>query len=103
MSDTTVSFQVRVRSRRYLWGGPGITANLNTQAPLFMTLNVQEGGESIALGQVRRDGGKLQEVALGSLGAGESYTVALNNISGLYADAGVRAGTAVICTIHSGK
>ena len=103
MSGGMYSFKLRIRKKAYLWGGSQLVANLNTAIPLFLTLRVDDAGETIVIGQTRFDGGNISDFTLGKLEAGQSYTVALNNICGLYADPENRGSTYISCTVHGAQ
>jgi hypothetical protein len=96
---TDISYRMRVRGKKYLWGGPGVTSNLEETPPLFLTIKNDDFGETISFGTSRMFGG-FQEQSLGKIEPGQTYTLILLHISGVYASQDDDRPTFVNCTIH---
>ena len=88
-----VTFRVKVRRTTYLWGGEQVVDTVKTDSRLYLHFRVDEAGETIAIGV--RSSGKM--VSLGSLEAGQSYSVRLNDITGVYATIADPNDTMVDC------
>ena len=100
MSSSSHVFQVRLRTRKFLWGGEYLLANLNSPTPIFITVQVNPMDDPIVLAQVRRGPSDMERVELGRLCGGESFTITLNNICGVEASPASGALSTVQCTIH---
>lgn len=80
----------------YVWGGEGVTSELNSN--LFLTIRVEETGEEVEFGTLRRDSGAPTRQSFGRLLPGQSYTVRLDGITGVYAICKKR--TYLLCSLH---
>lgn len=78
----TLSFEVRVRGKKYLWGSAGMKSDATFTKPPLLHLRNDPHGEPITLTVRKADG---TETLLGSLEAGECMSVQIQNISGLHA------------------
>ena len=76
-----ITFRVKVRRTTYLWGGEQVVDTVKTDSKLYLHFRVDEGGEVIAIGV--RQAGKM--VPYGSLAPGQSFSVRLTEITGVYA------------------
>lgn len=92
---THASYQVRVRGTMYLWGSSQITANTTFASPLLLHIRNNVFGQQISLFTVSSG----RETSLGSLNAGECYTIAIQQMSGVYAVCATESS--VDCLIHS--
>lgn len=97
------SYRSRIRTKTFLWGGRGVTANLGSPSPIFLTIRVDDASDAVAIGQTRRDSGNLTEIPLGKLAEGESFTIALNNVCGVFAAPDNDNSTFLSCTIHGAQ
>lgn len=95
------SWKVKVHPRQpvtYLWGGEKVDEPLD--ATLILTLRVDELGETIVFG--RRDNTSNPIKTLGTLQAGESFTVSLKGLRGIWAKcADPKVDTHVYCCVHT--
>lgn len=84
MSRYTVKVK-KSKSKTYLWGGDGITTRLNSS--LLFTFRVVDMGESIVFGIYKAGvGGTIpDEIEIGTLKENETFTIQLNDITGIYA------------------
>jgi hypothetical protein len=76
-------YEVKVRGRMYLWGSHGVTVNLAW--PMLLTFRVDIFGEPITFGTetaTSQDNPKT----FGQLQPGESYTIPLQGLSGVFAN-----------------
>lgn len=89
-------YRIRVRRRTFLWGGAGVTKKIDTDR-LFMHFRVDENGEQIRFGILKEQGGSFDE--FGSLQPGESYTLKLDGLVGVFAAIDEPQDTYVECTI----
>lgn len=75
-------YRVKVGRRKYLWGGPRIEASLSSS--LILHVRVDDEGEPIVFGvnciSPRR------EVRIGELSVGESFSIPLDGVSGVFAE-----------------
>lgn len=94
------TFRVRIRSIKYLWGGPDIKSNFISAAPLYLTVRVDEGSHTVNITQVRLVGVVPTQNPLGRLAEGQVYTIALNDSSGVFAKADDDNSTFLTCTLH---
>lgn len=101
MGALTYNYEMRVRSKRYLWGGDKLTSNLNADLNLFLTIHLNEHCESLYLGQSKIVAGNITNVALGELLPGQVFSIALNNLCGVYADPGGKGAALVNCSIQN--
>jgi hypothetical protein len=94
------TWKVKVHPKKpltYLWGGEKVDEPLDT--PLLFTLRVDELGEDITFG--RRDNTSNPVKTLGSLQRGESFTVSLKGLRGIWAKCiDAKVDTIVFCSIH---
>jgi hypothetical protein len=101
MSRYTVKVK-KSRSKTYLWGGDGITTRLNSS--LLFTFRVVDMGESIIFGIYKAGvgGTASEEVEIGTLKENETFTIQLNDVTGIYAQCSDRdVDTKVECFIES--
>lgn len=92
---TGVSFRVRVRrDRTYLFGGARLAKQVDTH--LYFILRVDEDGEDILLERHKKE---AEFETLGTLAAGDSYALKLDDMIGLCASCPLE--TAVDCWIMS--
>ena len=75
------SYEVRVRGTLYLWGSAGITVNANFATPLLLHVRNNVFGQPIELHTKTTS----SAAALGTLQPGETYTIPIQNMSGVYA------------------
>jgi hypothetical protein len=75
-------YEVRVRNpKMYLWGSASITVDTTFDKPLLLHIRNNVFGQEIGLHTETTAGSK----SLGSLQAGEAYTIAIQGLSGVYA------------------
>lgn len=81
--------------KTYLWGGAEVTNPFISQSPLFLTFRVDEMGEEITVKTEKnqQDIGKLQP--------GETFTIQLNNLTGISAQCNGGVDTKVECFIEA--
>jgi hypothetical protein len=79
---THASYQVRVRGTIYLWGSAGITVNTTFDKPLLLHVRNNVFGEVVTVGTQVAGG---PQKPLGTLQPGEALSIAIQNISGVYA------------------
>lgn len=84
---THASYEVRVRGTIYLWGSADITVYTPFDKPLLLHLRNNVFGSDIELHTVDSSG----DTKLGTIHAGECYTISIQSMSGVYA----------ICTTES--
>ena len=94
-----VSYRVKIRRSTtvpltYMWGGDGIQAN--SRVALVLSFRVEEEGEPIEFG-IRKIGGGNPNSVLGSLQPGETFSLHLDGIAGVFASCEFDAYVA--CTI----
>ncbi|MFN9644692.1 MAG: hypothetical protein ACK6BG_06140 [Cyanobacteriota bacterium] len=84
MSRYTVKVK-KSRSKTYLWGGDRITTRLSSS--LFLTFRVEDMGEPIIFGIYKAGIGGVasEEVEIGTLMENETFTIQLNDVTGIYA------------------
>jgi hypothetical protein len=80
-SNTVKVVRPVVRRVTFLWGGAGVDAQLSSG--LILCFRVPDEGEPIVFGVTKNN--PRREIRLGRLEAGESFSVPLNGISGVYA------------------
>jgi hypothetical protein len=94
------SYQVRVRSKVCVWGSRGLLYGLAADSPLYLTIRVDDFGETTAVGRLRpEDGGIVTDEPYGSLGPGETVTIPLTGASAVYAETN-DLSSLVTCTLH---
>jgi hypothetical protein len=76
------AYKVRVRNTMYLWGSAGITQDLTFYRPLLLHVHNHLFGEVIAIGTRVASG---TETTLGTLQPGETVTIAVQGLSGVFA------------------
>lgn len=84
MSRYTVKVK-KSKSKTYLWGGDGITTRLNSS--LLFTFRVEDMGEPIIFGVYKAGigGAVSEEIEIGTLKENETFTIQLNDLTGIYA------------------
>jgi len=87
-------YKVKVRGTMFLWGSAGMSANLTFPSPLVLHIRNDEHGEPVTVGTKTIEG---TTNTLGSLQAGESVSVAIQNIVGVFANCLLDSN--VCCTI----
>jgi hypothetical protein len=75
-------YSVRVRGTVYLWGSAGITEKITFASPLLLHVRNDVCGEAVTFGTETIAGVRTE---LGTLQAGESVSVPIQNIRGVYA------------------
>jgi hypothetical protein len=98
MSRYTVKVK-KSQNETFLWGGQNIKVRLNS--PLFFTLRVVDMGEPIEFGVYKYDATTSEKIEYGSLNESETFTIHLNDISGIYAKCKEAVDTKVDCFIES--
>lgn len=93
---TNASYEVRVRGTMFLWGSAGITVNATFDKPLLLHVRNNVFGEVVTVGTQVAAG--TQQV-LGTLSPGECFSIAIENISGVFATCALE--TNVHCLIHT--
>lgn len=89
------SYQIRVRGTMYLWGSSKITVDKTFDKPLLLHVRNNVFGSPVALATITSG----VSTPLGSIEAGECYTIAIQNMSGVSATCS--GETAVDCLIES--
>jgi len=89
-------YTVKVRGLTFLWGSAGLTQNLQFDTPFLLHVANDYAGESIAIGTRVAVGATS---SLGTLQPGESVSIPINNVSGVYADCAL--DSVVHCFIHT--
>jgi hypothetical protein len=90
------SYEVRVRGTMYLWGSAGITVNSTFDKPLLLHVRNNVFGEVLTLGTQVAGGA---QTPLGTLQPGETMSVPIQNISGVFATCTLE--TNVDCLLHT--
>ena len=99
-------YRVKVGRRKYLWGGRRVEVALASS--LILNIRVDDEGEPVVVCVNRIS--PRREVRLAELNVGESLSIPLNGISGVFAECIVdangrfaesRIDTSVRCTISS--
>ncbi len=88
-------YRIRVRGKIFLWGSEGITLNLLW--PMLLTVRVDQFGEQISLGSEAVGTPGFKD--LGTLNPGETYTIPLINLKGVFAQCAL--DSEVTCTLFS--
>lgn len=88
------TYKVRVRGTMYLWGSQGIKRDLHFDKPLLLHLHNDVFGEPVEIGMLVSKG---KQSDLGTLQPGESVTVQVQGISGVFATCALES--AVSCLI----
>ena len=87
-------YKVKVRGSMFLWGSASITQNMTFTTPLLLHIRNDERGEPVTFGTLSIGGART---TLGTLQAGEAFSVPMQNISGVFADCAL--DSSVCCTI----
>jgi hypothetical protein len=101
MSRYTVKVK-KSKSKTFLWGGDGIKTRLNSS--LFFTFRVEDMGEAIIFGVYKAGigGTASEEIEIGTLKENETFTIRLNDLTGIYAQCrDSNVDTKVECFIES--
>jgi hypothetical protein len=102
MSRYTVKVK-KSKSKTFLWGGDGIKTRLNSS--LLFTFRVEDMGEPIVFGVYKAGigGAAPQELEIGTLNENETFTIQLNDVTGIYAQCKKenQVDTKVECFIES--
>lgn len=102
-----MDFQVRVRTRTFLWGGEGVTRNLEDPLTpdIFLSFRSDRNGDTITyVQQMIGQDSKVYSLNTGQLAPGESFTLKLNASSGVYVEIPPNGiSTVVNCSIHGGR
>jgi|SRR5208337_5541075 len=92
------SYKVRVRETAiYLWGSAGIKKDMTFSTPLLLHIRNDVHGEAVSLGTQVASGAKTP---LGILQPGESVSIPIQGISGVFATCLPALETNVICLIR---
>src|SRR5512135_432503 len=86
-------YRVKVRGTKFLWGSSGVTVNL--EWPMLLTIRVDEFGEPITFGTESTS--ENSHKTFGTLQPGESYTIPLLNLRGVFAHCDLDSN--VSCTL----
>lgn len=87
-----------IRRVTFLWGGAGVEVSLTSD--LALTFRVPDDGEAIVFGVIKN--GPRREIRLGRLEIGETFTVPLRDISGVYAHTAVEMhDTYIYCQLSA--
>lgn len=89
-------YKVKVRGSMFLWGSASITQNLTFANPLLLHVRNDEHGEPVTFGTLSIDGTRN---TLGTLQAGEAFSVPIQNIIGVFASCTL--DSSVSCTVAS--
>jgi hypothetical protein len=95
-----ITYRVRVKLSEvtYLWGGKEVKEPFPTKFHLFF--RVDDNGERIKFGvRVKDKKSGPQETEVGILYPGESFSIPLDNLTGVYAACTELAHTFVDCTV----
>ena len=95
-----MKFRVRVKNRKYLWGAQKTSSDLITDVPVLLSIRVDEFGGSVQIGSVANQNSNSDE-DLGTLDAGGSITIPLNNRCGIFAVAASGEHCYLDCEITS--
>ena len=88
-----IRYQVKVRGTMYLWGSAGITVDL--EWPLLLNIRNDVFGEPVTFGTETTSADSRK--TFGTLQPGESYTIPLLNIRGVFASCDL--DSPVTCTL----
>jgi hypothetical protein len=82
-------YEIRVRGTldlpRYLWGSAGITKDISFDKPLVLHLRNDLFGVAITFGTESTASGTKTKTIVGTLQPGESASIQVNNMSGVFA------------------
>ena len=81
-SRSEPAYDVRVRGTRYLWGSAGMTEDISFERPLILHIHNDVFGEAVTFGTQIASG---TQTTLGTLQPGESISIPLQKISGVFA------------------
>jgi hypothetical protein len=96
-----MNYRVRVRSKTYLWGGPGIGVKLHDLVPVYLTVRNDELGEAVTIGrEERHTDNTVEQKPYGLLARGQTYTMHLSNVASVYAEQKDGLPTTISCEIH---
>jgi hypothetical protein len=95
-------YRIRVRSKTYLWGGSKIVEDLTGDVvPVFLTIRNDDFGDPISIvAEAHPLVGGPTTKKIGTLEGGQSYTLHLTGVSGVYAEQESKRPTLVTCEIH---
>jgi hypothetical protein len=79
------SYEVRVRGTVFLWGSAGISEDASFGSALHIHIRNDVFGEPITFGTRVASGA---QTTIGTLKAGECFSISLQNISGVFASCG---------------
>jgi hypothetical protein len=89
---TQPSYEIRVRGTMYLWGSAGVTKKQTFGKPLVLHIRNDVFGVQINLG-TEASGTKT---AIGTLEPGECLSIAIQDMSGVYATCDLESNVACI-------
>jgi hypothetical protein len=92
----SASYEVKVRGTMFLWGSAGITVDAAFSKPILLHVRNNVFGEVVTVGTQIASG---PQTILGTLQPGESYSIPIQNISGVFATCALE--TSVDCLIHT--
>ena len=98
LSLEMITYRVKVRGLTYLWGGDMSPATDLTS--IYLHFRVEESGETVVISTREKKNDALKLV--GTLKPGESFTMPLNNLSGVAAHLPEPADTYVECAVFAG-
>lgn len=90
---TQPSYEIRVRGTVYLWGSAGVTKNQTFNKPLVLHIRNDVFGVKISLGTEVASGTKT---AIGTLEPGECLSIAVQDMSGVYATCDLESNVACL-------
>lgn len=90
-----LTYRVKVRGTSFLWGGKGIKNTFVSDIHLHFRLD--ETGETITFGIIKSSGGSL--IPQGTLSPGETFTIKLSDLIGVYAQTESSIHTYVDCAL----
>lgn len=93
-------YRIKVRGKTYLWGGDGISVGLFRH--VFLTLRVDELGESVKISQRSVDFNVTTDKVIGTLQRGEVLTVDLRTLTGVWAEVANPLDTSIDCMLIPG-
>lgn len=77
-------YRIKVRGKTYLWGGEQASAGLFDQ--VYLMLRNDDLGESVKISQLSVDFNNPVVKVLGTFKRGESYTINLRTLTGVWAE-----------------
>ena len=90
---TQPSYEVKVRGTMHLWGSASITKDMVFDKPVLLHIHNDLFGEDITL-ETRKASGAPEPI--GTLKAGECFSIPLNGISGVVASC---AKESIVCCL----